>query len=127
MPKPYTPNDKWSQKAAELGYRARSVFKLMELDERYKLLRPGMNVLDLGAAPGSWLQYASERVGTKGIAIGLDLEAIEPIAKNVRTAKADALNPTEVRGKASGLPAGRIIHRYSAIGYGSEDERHQEC
>lgn len=99
MPKPYTTNDQWSRKAAELGYRARSVFKLMELNERYTLLRPGMNVLDLGAAPGSWLQYASEQVGHKGIVIGLDLETIEPIAKNVRTAKANALNPAEVTEK----------------------------
>lgn len=85
MPKPYTPNDKWSQRAAAEGYRARSVFKLEELDERFNLLSPGMKVLDAGAAPGSWLQYVSKKIGADGIAIGLDLKEIAPIAPNVHT------------------------------------------
>jgi len=79
LPKPYTPNDKWSQRAQREGFRARSVFKLMELDERFHLLTPGMTVLDLGAAPGSWMQYAVTNVGPKGRVIGMDLQAIEPI------------------------------------------------
>lgn len=81
----YTPNDKWSQRAAEAGYRARSVYKLEELDTKFKLLKSGITVLDLGAAPGSWLQYVSEKIGPKGMAIGLDLQEIEPIAENVKT------------------------------------------
>ena len=85
MPKPYTPNDKLSQKAAAEGYRARSVYKLQELDEKYSLLSPAFSVLDLGASPGSWLQYASKKIGPKGRAIGLDLNEIEPIDKNVKT------------------------------------------
>lgn len=82
MPKRYIPNDKWSQKAAAEGYRARSVYKLMELDEKFRLINPGMTVLDLGAAPGSWSQYAAEKVrNTKyeGRIIGVDLREIEPI------------------------------------------------
>ncbi len=82
MPKRYTPNDKWSQKAQSEGYRARSVYKLMALDERFSLVKPGMNVVDLGAAPGSWLQYVAEKcrmqTGECRI-IGVDLQAIEPI------------------------------------------------
>jgi len=89
MPKPYTPNDKWSRKAAEEGYRARSVYKLMELDVRYKLLGPGMTVLDLGAAPGSWMQYSAEQVGPRGRVIGFDLQDIQPIAENVFLHKQD--------------------------------------
>jgi len=89
MPKPYIPNDSWSKKAAEEGYRARSVYKLMELDERFRLLKPGMRVLDLAAAPGSWLQYESQRIGTKGLAIGIDLTEIKPVAENVVTFQAD--------------------------------------
>lgn len=89
MPKPYTPNDKWSKRAAEEGYRARSVYKLMELDVRYHLLSQGMKVLDIGAAPGSWLQYTSDRIGPKGIALGLDLKEIKKIAPNVKTAVCD--------------------------------------
>lgn len=83
MPKRYTPNDKWSQKAQEEGYRARSVYKLEELDTKFRLLQPGMTVLDLGAAPGSWLQYVAQKIGPQGKAIGMDLSEIEPIADNV--------------------------------------------
>lgn len=80
MPKPYTPNDAWSRRAAKEGYRARSVYKLMELDERFKLLKPGMKVLDLGCAPGSWMQYAVKRIGPKGCLIGMDLQEVKPLA-----------------------------------------------
>jgi 23S rRNA (uridine2552-2'-O)-methyltransferase len=83
MPKPYIPNDKWARRAASEGYRARSVYKLMELDARFHLLHPGMTVLDLGAAPGSWLQYEAERIGPKGKAVGFDVQEIAPVADNV--------------------------------------------
>ncbi len=89
MPKPYVPNDKWSKRAAEEGYRARSVYKLMELDVRYHLLHQGMKVLDIGASPGSWLQYASDRIGPTGLALGLDLKEIKGIAPNVKRAVCD--------------------------------------
>jgi len=89
MPKPYTPNDRWSQRAAREGYRARSVYKLMELDERFRLFEPGMTVLDLGAAPGSWLQFTAEKVGDRGRVIGVDLQPIEPVAANVTTLQHD--------------------------------------
>lgn len=89
MPKSYTPNDKWSQRAAAAGYRARSVYKLMELDERFHLLKPGMTVLDLGAAPGSWLQFTSTKIGPTGKVIGLDLTEIEPIGDNVELLQQD--------------------------------------
>lgn len=89
MPKPYIPNDKWSKRAAAEGYRARSVYKLVELDERFHLLKPGYVVLDLGASPGSWMQYAVQQVGPKGLVIGVDLQHIEDIAKNAITYKGD--------------------------------------
>lgn len=89
MPKRFTPNDKWSQRAAKEGYRARSVYKLQEIDERFHLLQPGMTVLDLGAAPGSWLQYVSEKIGPRGKGIGFDLQPIEHIAENVHTYQTD--------------------------------------
>lgn len=89
MPKRYIPNDKWSQRAAAEGYRARSVYKLQQLNEKFRLLKPGMTVLDLGAAPGSWLQYTAEQVGKSGRAVGFDLQDIEPIAENVQTAVVD--------------------------------------
>lgn len=97
MGKPYTPNDKWSQRAAALGYRARSVFKLQQLDERFRLIQSGMTVLDIGAAPGSWMQYTSQRVGPRGRVIGLDLQVIEPIADNVHTYQMDLTDPAALR------------------------------
>lgn len=93
MPKPYTPNDRWSKKAAAEGYRARSVYKLEELDKKFALLQLGMTVLDLGAAPGSWLQYVQKKLTTnngsiRGRIIGIDLKEIKPI-EGVETYRAD--------------------------------------
>ena len=96
MPKAYTPNDKWSRKAKEEGYRARSFYKLKELDEKFNLTRSGLKVLDLGAAPGSWLQYTSKKVGKDGKVLGLDLEKIFPVAENVKTVVCDITNLEEV-------------------------------
>lgn len=98
MPKPYTPNDKWSRRAAEEGYRARSVYKLQELDEKFRLLKPGMKVLDLGAAPGSWLQYEAQKVGAGGTVIGIDLQEIEPIEGVEHLYQADITDIASVQG-----------------------------
>jgi 23S rRNA (uridine2552-2'-O)-methyltransferase len=64
------------RRAKNQGYAARSVFKLQEMDRRYGLLRPGQAVLDLGCHPGSWLQYASQRVGRAGRLVGVDLQEL---------------------------------------------------
>lgn len=77
MPKPFNPKDKYFKKAKEEGYKARSAFKLQEIQERFKILHKGDLVLDLGAAPGSFLQYTSKVIGPKGAALGLDLQDIE--------------------------------------------------
>lgn len=71
--------DAYVKRAQALGYRSRAVFKLEELDERERLLKPGLMVLDLGAAPGGWSQYAAERVGKSGGIIALDLLPVEAI------------------------------------------------
>jgi 23S rRNA (uridine2552-2'-O)-methyltransferase len=57
----------------------------MELDRKFKLLKPGQQVLDLAAAPGSWAQYAAQKIGRSGHVLALDLQEIEPIADNVTT------------------------------------------
>ena len=67
-----TRHDRFHQKAKKQGFLARAVFKLEELDTQFKLFKPGQRVLDLGCAPGSWLQYARSKVGDKGILVGLD-------------------------------------------------------
>ena len=66
--------DHYFQKAKKDGYAARSVYKLEELDKKFRLLAKGMRVLDLGASPGSWSQYAWSRVGPKGLIVALDLK-----------------------------------------------------
>lgn len=72
MPR-HRPQDHFGRKAKDEGFAARSVYKLREIDERVQLLRRGQRVLDLGAAPGSWTQYASERVGDEGRVVAIDL------------------------------------------------------
>lgn len=66
-------NDQFVKRANQEGYRSRAAYKLMELDDRDKLIRPGMTVVDLGAAPGSWSQVVVERLKGQGRVIGLDL------------------------------------------------------
>jgi 23S rRNA (uridine2552-2'-O)-methyltransferase len=72
-------NDPYVQKAKAEGWRARAAFKLMEIDDKDRLIKPGMVVVDLGAAPGSWSQVAIKRVGEGGRVFALDLLPIEPI------------------------------------------------
>ena len=68
-------NDPYVAKAKREGYRSRAAFKLLEIDDKYRLLKPGMTVVDLGAAPGGWSQIAAKRVGSpgKGKVIAIDL------------------------------------------------------
>ncbi len=72
-------NDPYVQRAKSEGYRSRAAFKLIELDERDRLMRSGMVVVDLGAAPGSWSQVALRRVGREGRVFALDLLPLEPL------------------------------------------------
>jgi 23S rRNA (uridine2552-2'-O)-methyltransferase len=73
-------NDPWVKEATRRGYRSRAAFKLIELAERDQLLRPGMRVVDLGAAPGSWSQVLRERLGPTAALVAIDLLPMEPIA-----------------------------------------------
>jgi len=68
--------DHYANKAQKEGFAARSIYKLEEMDQKVGLLKPGMRVLDLGSAPGSWVQYAAGRVGAKGSVVGIDLQPI---------------------------------------------------
>jgi 23S rRNA (uridine2552-2'-O)-methyltransferase len=75
-------NDPYVAEARRLGYRSRAAFKLIELDRRFRLLRPGQRVVDLGSAPGGWAQVAVARVGSRagrGIVVGIDLAATTPL------------------------------------------------
>ena len=70
-------NEHYTMLAKKEGYPARSVYKLKEIDEKYKIIKKGDRVLDLGCAPGSWLLYISQKVGDKGKVIGVDIEEIK--------------------------------------------------
>jgi len=72
-------NDAYVQRARVEGWRSRAAFKLTEIDDKDKLLKPGMTVVDLGSAPGSWSQVAAKRVGPGGRLIALDLLPMEPV------------------------------------------------
>jgi 23S rRNA (uridine2552-2'-O)-methyltransferase len=76
-------NDPYVAAAKREGWRSRAVYKIIELDERFHMFKPGQKILDLGAAPGGWAQYAARKVGSadgRGRVIGIDLLDIEPIA-----------------------------------------------
>ncbi len=89
---PYKRPDRFTREAKKRGFPARSVFKLEEIDRRVRLFRKGQRVLDLGAAPGSWSQFAAERIGPGGKLLAVDLA---PLAKtpppNVTFLAGDAL------------------------------------
>lgn len=73
-------DDQYVQKAQKLGLRSRAVFKIEEIQQRDRLIRSGMTVVDLGAAPGGWSQYSVEQVGDKGRVIACDILPMDPIA-----------------------------------------------
>jgi 23S rRNA (uridine2552-2'-O)-methyltransferase len=88
-------NDPYVALARREGLRSRAVYKLKEIDDRYRLFKRGQRIVDLGAAPGGWSQYAAERVeaeSARGRVVALDLIDIEPIA-GVQFAKLDFLGP----------------------------------
>jgi 23S rRNA (uridine2552-2'-O)-methyltransferase len=89
-------NDPYVAEARRLGYRSRAAFKLIELDDRFHLLRPGRGVVDLGCVPGGWTQVAVARVGSdvgRGQVIGIDLAEIAPIP-GATILRADIHDPT---------------------------------
>ncbi len=81
--------DLYRRLAKEQGYKSRAAFKLLEANERYGFLNEGAKVLDLGAAPGGWMQVASELVGPSGLVVGVDISPIRLKEKNVVALKMD--------------------------------------
>ncbi len=72
--------DAFVRRAQAEGYRSRAAYKLAQIDARHRLLRPGMTVVDLGAAPGSWSQYCRERLGARGRVLAVDILTMPPLA-----------------------------------------------
>ena len=73
----YQRKDAFYARAKHAGYRSRAAYKLLELARRYRLIRPGDHVVDLGAWPGGWLQVAAELTGPQGVVVGVDLRPID--------------------------------------------------
>ena len=100
--------DNYYNKAKQQGYRARSAYKLQQLDETAGLLGEGRTVVDLGAAPGGWLQVAAEGVGERGTVIGVDRQRIDPLddpAPSVETVRGDMTDDStkdDIRGLVGG-------------------------
>jgi 23S rRNA (uridine2552-2'-O)-methyltransferase len=95
--------DPFVKRAKAQGFRSRAIYKLEELDQREKLLRPGLTCLDLGAAPGAWSQYASRRVGAKGRVVATDILPMDPIV-GVEFIQGDFREPSVVAALQALLP-----------------------
>jgi 23S rRNA (uridine2552-2'-O)-methyltransferase len=104
----YNPQDSYYKKAKQEGYRSRAAYKLLELQQRFRLMRPGVVVVDLGAAPGGWLQVAAKFVGQRGKVIGIDLQPIETLREaNIIFFQGDITSP-EISKKISELVDGKV-------------------
>jgi 23S rRNA (uridine2552-2'-O)-methyltransferase len=85
----YNPKDHYFKKAKEQNFAARSVFKLEEIDQRFHILKAGQVILDLGASPGSWSQFASKKIGAAGRVLGVDLSPVTVKLPNAVFIQAD--------------------------------------
>ena len=104
--------DQFYKLAKERGYRSRAGFKLLQANRSYRFIRHGAKVVDLGAAPGGWLQVAREAVGESGLVLGVDTQEIKPLPwRNVITIVADIKDPSlpeRIREETSG-PADVVL------------------
>jgi 23S rRNA (uridine2552-2'-O)-methyltransferase len=104
-------NDPYVHAARENGYRSRAAFKLIELDEKYHLLKPGMRIIDLGCAPGGWTQVCVERLrineSKKGQVIGIDLQEVSPSIQGATLLQGDFLDP-DLQHQLSSLLTGPV-------------------
>lgn len=100
--------DHYYNKAKQEGYRSRAAYKLKQLDEQADLLSPGDTVVDLGAAPGGWLQVAAEAVGPSGRVIGVDFQRIDPLEDHdVETIRGD-MTEDETRDRIEEVAEGEV-------------------
>ena len=108
----YRRKDAYYRRARATGYRARSAYKLAQLDSRFRLLRRGDAVVDLGAWPGGWLQVTLEAVGPRGRVVGVDLVPVEPLpAPNLRLVSGDVRDASTWRAVVEhlGRPADVVL------------------
>jgi 23S rRNA (uridine2552-2'-O)-methyltransferase len=122
-------NDPYVEEAKRRGYRSRAAFKLSEIDDKYHLLKPGMSVVDLGAAPGGWSQIAAQRVKVmagKGQVIAVDLVEMEPIP-GVTALRLDLTDPdaaNRIREALNGRQADLVLSDMHAPATGHKQTDH---
>ena len=122
-------NDPYVEEAKRRGYRSRAAFKLAEIDDKHHLLRPGMTVVDLGAAPGGWSQIAAQRIklmAGKGRVIAVDIGEMEPIAgvEQLRLDMTDADAPERIRAVLGGKLADVVLSDMHAPATGHKATDH---
>ncbi len=114
-------HDPYVKRAQQEGYRSRAAYKLLGLDEKDHLLRPGMTVVDLGAAPGGWCQVAVKKVGARGRVIGIDLLEMVPLpgVEFIRADFADAegwgLVESSLQGRKADLVLSDLAPNFSGV------------
>jgi 23S rRNA (uridine2552-2'-O)-methyltransferase len=122
-------NDPYVEEARRRGYRSRAAFKLSEIDDKYHLLKPGMSVVDLGAAPGGWSQVAAQRVKVmagKGRTIAVDLIEMKPIS-GVTALRLDLTDPVaadRIREALDGKKADLVMSDMHAPATGHKQTDH---
>ena len=118
-------NDPYVAEAQRKGYRSRAAFKLVQLDERFHLLKPGLRIVDLGAAPGGWSQVAAQRAGKAGTVVALDIAEMAPLP-GIAVLTLDFLDPAapeQLREKLGG-PADLVLSDMAAPATGHAKTDH---
>lgn len=109
MPHNFQIHDKYFKMAKERGYRARSAFKLLDVQQKFHLIRKGYSVVDLGAAPGSFMQVILGLIGEKGKVVGFDLQKMRPLGKdNAWVVQGDIYDKERVFDALEQLKFGRV-------------------
>lgn len=118
-------NDPYVRAAKSAGYKSRAAYKLAEMDDKYKLLKRGMSVVDLGAAPGGWTQVALERVGEKGRVLGVDIQDMDQIP-GATIMKLDFMDPKapDIIKQALGGPVGAVLSDMASPATGHRETDH---
>jgi 23S rRNA (uridine2552-2'-O)-methyltransferase len=118
-------NDPYVARAKREGFRSRAAFKLTEIDDKHRLLKPGARVVDLGAAPGGWSQVAVKRIGARGRVVAIDLLPVDPIG-GVEFAQIDFLDagaPDKLKAMLGG-PADVVLSDMAANTTGHRQTDH---
>ena len=115
--------DHFYYKAKKDGYLARSYYKLQEVDNKYRLIKGGMYVLDLGCAPGSWIEYVLPKVGSRGVIVGVDRNALKKEFGKVKVIQVDVYDVTHEQLLRAGGPFDIVLSDLApdTSGYSAQD------